>query len=416
LKKVIRYAYNNSPFYNKIFKENNIKPRDIKNLKDFEKIPFTNPEHLQDNPHSFFAVPEEQFVKVFTTAGTTGKPKKAYFTRKDLDYIIKSTAAGLKLMNGITSKDVIRLSVEVGYGTEIWGNRYCLNQAFRLIGALTISTGRLSLEDEVFMLKEYKPTVLMDVTSRISYLTNELSSKYDLKSFGIKKILIGAEPTPLKIRKKIEEAWDAEVMVGYGITEIGILMGGDCSKRNGMHLNELNFFTEVVDEKTGKQINEGAIGELIYTTFNRKGMPLIRYNSHDLGKIIPGLCGCGLPLKRIIIKGRSDNLIPIGSGDNLFPWMFDEIILNIPEVIEYQIVFDRKNGVDILNVTVESLKIEDRIKINIQKGIMNMPEIRTGIENSKTVAKPIVNLVKPNTLNKNSIKFKRLIDNRKMYD
>ena len=145
-------------------------------------------------------------------------------------------------------------------------------------------------------------------------------------------------------------------------------------------------------------------------------MPLIRYNSHDLGKIIPGLCGCGLPLKRIVIKGRSDSLIPIGSGDNLFPWMFDEIILNIPEVIEYQIIFDRKNGVDILNVIVESLKIEDSIKVKIEKGIMNMPEIKTGIENSKTVAKPIVKLVKPNTLNKDSIKYKRLIDNRKMYD
>ena len=158
------------------------------------KIPCTTPDNLQDDPESFFSVSEDEFVKVFTTSGTTGKPKKAYFTKEDLDRIITSTKTGLELMNNVTSKDVVRLSFEVGYGTEIWGNRYCIDQALQKIGALTIPTGRLNIDEELEIIKEYKPTILMDVTSRINYLTRELQKICDLKTLGVKKILTGAEP------------------------------------------------------------------------------------------------------------------------------------------------------------------------------------------------------------------------------
>jgi phenylacetate-CoA ligase len=309
------------------------------------------------------------------------------------------------------------MTFEVGYGTEIWGNSYCLDMAYGYnIGALTITTGRLEIEEELEIIKEYKPNIFADVSSRVYFLTNQMKKICDLKKLGIKKILVGAEPTPNSMRKNIEESWGADVYIGYGITEIGLLMAGECEKKQGMHLSELNFLTEVVDPETGEQLPEGEVGEILYTTYNREGMPLIRYNSHDLGRIIPGLCDCGLPLKRIEIKGRSDDLIPIGAGDNLFIKMFDEVLYEIPEIQEYQVIFNKKNGKDLITIVAESSVINDTISKKAIDKVMEMPEIKNGMTTSKTVAKPVVKLVKPNTFDRNSIKRRRFIDNRNLYD
>jgi phenylacetate-CoA ligase len=382
-----------------------------------KKIPLTLPQDLANNPNLFFTVPEEMFIKVFTTSGTTGKPKKAYFTKKDIDKILESTAIGAKLMYGISRKDVIRITFEEGYGTEIWGNRYSIDQAYGgIIGALTITTGRLPVEYELAIIREYKPNVFADVSSRVNYLTNELKKMCDLKELGIKKFLIGAEPTPNTMRKNIENAWNADVFIGYGTTELGLLMAGECKMKHGMHLSETNFFTEVIDPKTGEQLEDGEIGELIFTTYDREGMPLIRYNSCDLGLIIPDICECGLPLKKIEIKGRTDDLIPIGAGDNIFTKIFDDAIFSISEVIEYQVIFDKKNGQDLITVVAESEIINDNIKKKIMDNIMKIPEIKNGIDFSKTITEPIIQIVKPNTFDRDSIKFKRLIDKRNLYN
>ncbi len=357
------------------------------------------------------------FIKVFTTSGTTGKPKKAYFTKKDIDRILFSAAAGAKLMYGISRKDIIRITFEEGYGTEIWGNRYSLDQAYgNIIGALTIATGRLPVEHELAMIREYKPNIFADVSSRVNYLTNEMKKMCDLKELSVKKFLIGAEPTPSTMRKNIENAWDADVFIGYGITEIGLLMAGECKMKHGMHLSETNFFTEVVDPKTGEQLEDGEVGQIIFTTYDREGMPLIRYNSCDLGRIIPGICECGIPLKKIEIKGRTDDLIPIGAGDNLYTKMFDDALFSISKIVEYQVIFDKKNGQDLITIIAESEEINDSIKNKIMENIMKMPEIKNGIDISKTVAKPVIQIVKPDTFKRDSIKFKRLIDKRNLYE
>lgn len=416
VKKCLIHAYKNSPFYSRLFKENNLRPVDIKSFSDLTKIPYTEPEDLQCDPKSFFAVPEEKFVRVFTTAGSTGKPKKAYFTLKDLNKIITTAAVGAKLMYHLSEKDVIRLTFETGYGTEIWGNNYTLSRAYESIGALVIATGRLALEEELEIIQEYKPTVFGDVSSRVNYLTKELAKMCDLKELGIKKFFIGAEPTPKSMRKNIEDAWDADVYIGYGITEIGLLMAGECEKKDGMHLTETNFLMEVVDPETGEHLEDGETGELIFTTFDREGMPLIRYNSHDMGRIIPGMCSCGLPLKRVEIKGRSDDLIPIGAGDNLFTKMFDEAMFSIPEVQEYQVVFERKDDKDMITIIAETSIRNEAVKKKIFNSIMNMPEINNGVLKSKTIHKPEVKLVKPSTFDRNSIKTKRLIDKRNLYE
>ena len=196
----------------------------------------------------------------------------------------------MRLLYHVTPNDSVRLTFEEGYGTEIWGNRYCLERTFTEIGALTLVTGRLKIEDELKILLEYKPTIFMDVSSRINYLTNELKKLHDLDTLGITRILLGAEPTPNAMRKNIEKIWNTDVYMGYGTTELGLNMAGECEEKHGMHLTETNFLTEVIDPKTGEHLEDGEIGELVFTTFNREGMPFIRYRSHDLGRIIPDRC------------------------------------------------------------------------------------------------------------------------------
>lgn len=380
------------------------------------KIPFTTANDLLEKTKSFFSVPEDKFVTVFTTAGTTGKPKKVYFTKKDIDKIITSTKTGLQLMYNVTSRDVVRLSFEIGYGAEISGSRYCLSKAYEGIGALTVAPSRLKVEEELSIFKDYKPTIFMDVSSRVNYLTNEMKKIYDLKKLGMKKILIGAEPTPNAMRKFIEESWNADVFIGYGTSETGVLQAGECEEKNGMHLNEFNFFTEVVDPKTGEILEDGNIGEFIFTNYDREGMPLLRYRTRDLGRILPEMCPCGLPFKRMVIKGRVDDMISIGAGDNLYTRRFDDILFEIPEVIEYQVILDRKNIKDEITIFVETEIIKDSLNKRILEAIMEMPEINSGVLSSKTIEKPVIKLVKSNTFDRNSIKQKRLIDNRNLYD
>jgi phenylacetate-CoA ligase len=145
-------------------------------------------------------------------------------------------------------------------------------------------------------------------------------------------------------------------------------------------------------------------------------MPLIRYRSHDLGRIIPDRCSCGLPLKKIEIKGRTDDMLPIGAGDNLFTRMFDDVLFGQPEVIEYQAIFERKEGKDHITIIAETSTITETLRKKIFTGLMELPEINNGVHISNTVAPPLVQLVKPNTLDRNSLKARRLIDKRNLYD
>jgi phenylacetate-CoA ligase len=183
-----------------------------------------------------------------------------------------------------------------------------------------------------------------------------------------------------------------------------------------MHLTETNFLTEVVDPSTGEHLEDGEIGELVFTTLNREGMPFIRYQSHDLGRIIADRCSCGLPLKKIEIKGRTDDMLPIGAGDNIFTRMFDDIVFSQPTVIEYQAIFERKDSKDHITLIVETSSITDVLRDKIFTGLMELPEINNGVHISHTVAPPVVQLVKPNTLDRNSIKQRRLLDKRNLYD
>lgn len=412
LRKIIKHAQN-SPYYKKIFREIGIKPREIKSFRDLEKIPFTNPKDLQADPRQFFAVPKSEFVRVFTTAGTSGEPKKIYFTKKDLEIEAWEMAVAMNMLYGINERDIVRIMYLIGIGIESWGTWHICQSAMDKIGAMSIFLGETTPEQEIEVMKTYEPNIIMGIPSRMNYLTEEMKRLCDLEEFGIDKIILGAEPTPSSLRKRLENSWNAEVFEGYGLAEMCVAMAGECEEKNGMHIDEGSFLVEVVDPETGEQLEEGEVGELIFTTLNREGMPLIRYRSRDLGKLI-GECDCKIPFKKLKIEGRTDGMF-IVAGQNIFPTMLDKALFGLPEVIEYRAVIEKENSKDLITILVETNSINDSTKKKIDDVLLKMPELKDGIMKAKTVKKPIIKLVKPGTLDRNEIKMRRIIDKRNLY-
>jgi len=416
LKNIVKYCYKNSPFYNKLFDNKNIKPSFIKSFEDMKIIPFTDAEDIR-KPKSFFCVPPTKFLKIFSSTGTTGESKMIYFTENDLEKQSSSISIGLGLLFNITEKDVVRVTYDHGYGIHDWGVRFCMERALEKVGSMSVFTGsRLSAEKELQLINTFKVNILMGTPSYIHSLSCDMENLTDLTKLNIKKILVGTEPLPKVLRKKVEDIWNTDVFQGYGLVEMGTSVAGECKEKNGMHLVETDFFLEIIDKETGDVLEDGSEGEIVITSLSRDGMPLLRYRTHDLGLIMADECPCGLPFKLIKIKGRSDNMVTIGSGDNIFPNSFDELILSIPSVMNYQIILERKNNKDYLRVFVESTQKTDELKKQIEKAILKISEVNNGIFDSKTIYKPDINIVKPNTIKNNSIKARRIIDNRNLYD
>jgi phenylacetate-CoA ligase len=417
-KKTIKYAYENVPYYKKTFREAGLRPEDIKTPDEIKKIPFTYSKDIQENPKEFFAVPETNFVRVSTTAGTTGEPKRIYFTKNDVESIVDSIAMGMKIFYKMDYRDVVRLIIETGYGLEIWGGRYWCERAIEKIGAMHISFGRrLPPELEIKVLDIYRPTAVVCTPSYFNYLTDKIRKERDPKEWGIRRVFSSAEPLPSYVRKKIEKVWDTSVYNSYGLTEISISLAAECEKKDGMHIDETAAYAEVIDPETGEQLEEGETGELVFTTLTREGMPLIRYRSRDLGSLIYETCECGLPFQRIAkISSRTDDMFTIGTGDNVFPEMFDNALLGLPEVVEYQILLDRKRGKDYFTVTVETNEINEKTRKKVLDALLNIVELYDGVYNSKTIAKPKIKLVKVGTFDRNKIKMKRIIDKRNLYE
>jgi phenylacetate-CoA ligase len=317
----------------------------------------------------------------------------------------------------MNENDRVRVTYDQGYGASDWGVRYCIGNAIELTGARDILTEtRLPADQELALLKTKNISMIMGTSSYLHTLSNDLEKLEDLKKLNIKSIMVGTEPLSEAVRKKLENIWNTEVFQGYGLIEMGTSIAGECKEKNGMHLTETDFFVEVIDPETGGILEDGKIGELVFTTLSREGMPLIRYRTHDLGVVLTEECPCGLPFRRIKIKGRTDKMIIVGSGDKIYPNTFDETILSISKVNDYQITLDRKNNRDHITVVIETDSINDKVKKEVMDALLRLPEIKNGIYDSKTIEKPEIKLVKPHTLDRTSLKAKRVIDSRKLYE
>ncbi|NPV01158.1 MAG: phenylacetate--CoA ligase [Brevinematales bacterium] len=411
LKKMVRYTYDNVKFYRDKLDSMKVSPDGIRSLEDIRRLPFTVKDDLRENfPYHLFATPMKDVVRIHASSGTTGKPTVVGYSRNDLEMWAEAIAR-LASAAGVTANDIAQISFGYGLFTGGFGLHYGLER----IGAAIIPVSSGNTERQIKIMQDFSPTVLICTPSYalhiLDYL-NEMGIDPD-KDIKLKYGLFGAEPWSESIRHELEKGFHFDATDNYGLSEIiGPGVSGECLEKNGMHINEDLFFVEVIDPETGEWAKEGETGELVITPLGKETLPLFRYRTRDLSHIDESPCACGRTSARIMkIRGRTDDMLII-RGVNIFPSQIEEVLLKIEGVApHYQIVVDRKNNIDTLEVWVEATEavFSDEMKklVALEKLMIDRLYVQLGI-------KVEVKLVEPKTIERSQGKAKRVIDKRKI--
>ena len=342
-----------SPQYRAMFKAKGVEPGDIQSLDDLRRLPLTDVEDLrQGYPLPLLCVPEEEIVRIHASSGTTGKRKILAYTRRDVETFSLQMARCYELA-GLGPRD--RMQVAVGYGLWTAGAGFQLGS--ELLGMLTIPVGPGNLEMHLQLLVDMQATCFGATASMALLLAEEVERAGLANRLKLRKVICGAETRSEKMRQAIESKLGLEGSYDIaGMTEMyGPGTAIDCDAHDGLHYWADLFIIEVLDPQTLEPVPEGQVGEMAVTTLGKEAVPLVRYRTHDLTRLIPGTCACGLAMPRHDrILGRSDDMI-IYRGVNIYPGQIMEVIGEFPELGgEYQAELTRdERGIDSLSLTVE---------------------------------------------------------------
>ena len=352
LQKTVRHCMN-SPFYKKRFEENNLKPEDIQTLDDLRKIPFTTKQDLRDTyPFGIASVPLEKATRLHSSSGTTGNPTVILHTQKDLDEWANAVARCLHMV-GLRPTDVFQNSSGYGMFTGGLGFQYGAER----LGMLTVPAAAGNTKRQIKFMTDFGTTAVHAIPSyaaRIYEVMQELGvdPRRDTK---LKTLIIGAEPHSEEQRRRIEEMLGVKAYNSFGMSEMcGPGVACECTEQNGLHIWEDYYIVEIVNPETLEPVAEGEVGELVLTTINREAMPLLRYRTRDLTRVLPGECPCGRHHKRLDrMKGRSDDMI-ILKGVNIFPIQIETILLQFKELsTDYLITLETVDTNDEMTIEVE---------------------------------------------------------------
>jgi len=411
LRKVLDRVYHKVPFYRKAFRANKVKPENIKNLRDLQRLPFTTTEDLRAGyPYGFLVSSLSHLIRLHTSTGTTGKPKAVLFTQKDIDQATELIARSMR-MTGAEPDDVFQNMMSYGLFTGGLIFHYGAERA----GLLVIPGGAGNTERQIELMRDFKTTIVHLTPSYVLYLA-EVMERMGLSprdDFNLRIAYLGAEPYSEATKSKIEEIFSLDAYNSYGLSEMnGPGVAFECKEKCGMHLWEDNFIMEVIDPETLEILREGEEGELVLSTIDREAMPILRYRTGDLTRIYPDPCRCGRVHRRISrIKGRVDDMFVL-RGVNIFPSEVERILMSLPEVEgNYQILLEREEGLDNMRVRVEIRKKIFRGSLQDLKRLQN--KIKAKLKRELMVS-PQVELVEPATLPRTTGKAKRLIDKRKI--
>ena len=409
LQSTLNRVYRNVSFYKKRFDRLRILPDEIQSIKDLDRFPFTAKEDLrQSYPYGMFALPLRDVVRIHSSSGVTGKPTVTGYTHNDLQHWSHLTARVLTA-GGITKEDVVQITFKYGLFTGAFG----LHHGAELIGASVIPMSTGNTAKQVLIMQDYKTTALVSTPSYALRLARFMGAEgIDPKNLSLKLGLFGGEPCPESMRKEIEERLFISATDNYGVSEVmGPGVAAECEVKSGLHLYEDHFIPEIIDPQTLQVLPPGTEGELVLTTLSREAFPLVRYRTRDITSLDFSPCACGRTLVRMKkVLGRSDDIIII-KGVNVFPSQVESILLEVEGVEpRYQILIDRVEGVDTLEVKVEVNErfFSDEIKIlqNISSKIERKIREIIGV-----TAK--VKLVAPESLQPKEGKALKVIDRRK---
>ncbi|AXV38201.1 MAG: phenylacetate--CoA ligase [Methanobacterium sp. BRmetb2] len=410
LQEVVKKAYENVPYYKKRLQNANIKPEDIKTLKDIEKLPFTTKTDLRDAyPFGMFAVPDEDIVEVHTSSGTTGKPTVSGYTVKDLDIWGEVMARSLN-MAGATKKDRIQNCYGYGLFTGGLGVHYGAQK----IGSTLIPISAGNTKRQIEIMQDFNTSIITCTPSYALYLA-EMIEKNDIEpdKLNLKAGVFGAEMWTEEMRNEIEKRLKILAVNIYGLTEIiGPGVAQECEEKNGLHIFEDHFYPEIINYETMETLPEGEKGELVLTTLTREGMPIIRFRTKDITALRREKCDCGRTLVRMDrITGRTDDMLKI-RGVIVFPSQIERALLKIEGLEpQYQIIVTRPHHLDELEVQVETSEklFSDEVK--------HVEEVKRMIENkihNEIGLRVNVTLVEPKSLPRSEGKATRVIDRREL--
>lgn len=406
----VKRVYENVPMYKERMDKKGIQPTDVQALEDLAKLPFTTKQDLRDYyPYDLFAVPKKDIVRIQASSGTTGRQIVAGYTRNDLDMWATAMARQLAAA-GCTDEDI----VQVSYGYGLFTGGLGAHGGAEKLGAMVIPTSSGNTERQIRFMCELGTTCLCCTPSYAMYLGETVREMGVRDQLKLKAGVFGAEPWTEDMRRQIEEALGLKAHDVYGLTEImGPGVSYECGAQAGMHVCEDLIIPEIIDPDTGEVLPEGAFGELVLTTIRKEGMPLIRYRTRDLCRLDYEQCTCGRTMVRMKKPaGRTDDMLII-RGVNVFPSQIEEVLLKVGGDVtpNYQIVVDRVNNTDTLDINVEMSAelLSDDVKSveAIEKKLVERLRSTLGIG-----AK--VHLVSPKSITRSEGKAKRVIDNRKL--
>ncbi|MCD6354899.1 MAG: phenylacetate--CoA ligase [Prolixibacteraceae bacterium] len=399
-----------SPFYRELFKQKKISKGDIKDISQITELPFTTKQDLRDNfPYGFLSLPKKEIVRLHSSSGTTGKPTVIFHNKHDLSSWANLMARSL-FCAGIRDTDVFQNICGYGLFTGGLGFQYGIEK----LGALSIPAGAGNSLRQIKLMRDYGTTAAHAIPSYLGRLFEVFKAEGldPKKDTNLKTLVIGAEPHTDAQRKRIEEMFGVRAFNSFGLSEMnGPGVAFECTYQNGLHIWEDAYVVEIVNPDTLEPVPDGEYGELVMTTLDRQSMPLIRYRTRDITRIIPGECECGRTHRRIDrITGRSDDMFII-KGCNVFPMQIERVLMKIPEVgSNYLITLETRNDLDEMVVEVEVKS--DWFRGDIRR-LDKMTKMITRQIRDEVLAKPIVKLVEAGSIPKSDGKAIRVVDNRK---
>jgi phenylacetate-CoA ligase len=398
-----------SRFYGEKFKKIGFDPGAVSSLDDVGRIPFTVKHDLRESyPYGFLCEPRERLLRMHVSSGTTGHAIAVFYTKADLE-LWADLLARCMYMAGARPEDTFQNLSGYGLFTGGLGFQYGAER----LGMLTIPSGAGNSKRQIQIMRDFSTNVIHVIPSFLLLLMNVIKEmKVDPQNeLSLRIAFVGAEPYSQEVRKRLEDFYGIKVYDSYGLSEMnGPGVAFECPHQNGLHVWEDAYLVEIIDPNTLEPVPDGQYGELVMTTLRREAMPILRYRTRDLTRILPGPCGCGRVHKRIDrIQGRSDDMFVI-KGVNVFPMQVEQVLMNIPEVgNNYVIVLKRENNLDDMVVRVE---VTDSVFVEDMRELERVRKKIAHDLKSELLVTPKVELVEPNSLPRSEGKALRLIDQR----
>jgi len=399
----VRHAFDNVEHYRKAFEAADVHPDDIRTLEDLGRIPLTSKGDLRDNyPFGMFAVPRTDVVRIHASSGTTGKPTVVGYTRDDLDMWATVMARSIRAAGGRPG-DILHNA----YGYGLFTGGLGAHGGAEKLGCTVVPVSGGMTERQVQLITDFKPDIIMVTPSYMLNVIDEMQRQgIDPRSTSLRVGIFGAEPWTNEMRRTMEERLDMHAVDIYGLSEvIGPGVAQECVEtKDGLHVWEDHFYPEIIDPLTGEVLPDGEKGELVFTSLTKQAMPVLRYRTRDLTRLLPGTARTMRRIEKI--TGRTDDMI-ILRGVNLFPTQIEELVLTVPELApHFQCVLQRSGNLDSMVVRIERAE-HARIDEARAAGVHVAQLVKRTI--GVTVG---VEVLEPDTIERSLGKMRRIVDER----